>query len=54
MVVERMMILESDSGLNISFENNDHKNNIIYSVISMHQYLSSTFIDIVLFNPTFL
>lgn len=51
MVVGRMMTLESDSGLNTSFENNDHKNNIIYSVISMQQSLSSTFIYIVLFNP---
>lgn len=44
------MILESDSGLNTGFENDDY-NSIIYSVISMHQALSKAFINIVLFNP---
>jgi len=44
------MILESDSGLNPDFKSNDHNNNTIFSVVTVHQALSKAFKYILLFN----
>lgn len=44
------MILEKHSGLNPDFKSNDHNNNTIYSVVTVHQALSKVFKYILLFN----